>query len=64
MDDYNYAHFPEDLEEPVFEAFKAHLKAGERAPTGTLVDAHSGDEVRLATLWRAPLVVLEFGSLT
>ena len=46
-----------------FNAFKNCLKAGERAPDGALVDAATGETVRLSKLWDDPLV-LEFGSYT
>ncbi len=63
MDPYNRPHFPTDLDEEAFAGFKGCLKAGERAPDGTLTDAHDGSTVRLSKLWRDPLVV-EFGSHT
>ena len=60
---YNRAHFPIDLDDAAFNAFKNCLKAGERAPDGALVDAATGETVRLSKLWDDPLV-LEFGSYT
>ncbi len=64
MDDYNRAHFPEDLDEALFAAFKDCLKAGDRAPTGPLTDAASGETVELRSLWRGAPLVIEFGSFT
>lgn len=64
MGDYNYEHFPLDMEEESFAAFRDHLKAGERAPRGTLIDAATGAEVTLQSLWRDKPLMLEFGSIT
>jgi len=63
-DDYNYATFPLDLDAATFAAFKGCLTAGERAPGGQLVDAHSGERVSLARASRDGPLVLEFGSHT
>ncbi len=63
MDDYNRAHFPLDLDEALFDGFKAALSAGGRAPSGRLIDAHSGEVAQLSKLWSQPLVI-EFGSHT
>lgn len=62
--DYNYAHFPEDLDAPVFERFKTHMSVGDRAPDGELVDIADGSSVTLSELWKQGLLVMEFGSLT
>ncbi len=39
MTAYNYPSFPLDMEASVFAAFRDVLKAGDRAPKGTLIDA-------------------------
>lgn len=64
MHDYNYATFPLDLCGDEFAAFRDALPAGTRAPDGVLVDAATGDEVRLGDLWSRGTLVLEFGSFT
>lgn len=64
VSEYNYEVFPLDLDMDDFHAFPSVLTVGERAPDGELVDAASGDSVRLASLWRSGPVLLEFGSIT
>ncbi len=64
MSDYNYPHFPLDLDAATFAAFRDALKAGDRAPRGTLVDAATGEEVRLHRLWREMPLMIEFGSMS
>jgi len=62
---YNYEHFVLNDEEMAdFEDFKRHLNVGEAAPDGELVDAHSGETVRLSALWKRNHVLMEFGSFT
>jgi len=62
--DYNYASFPIDMDGADFEAFPRVLKAGDRAPDGELVDATTGDAIKLSSLWRSGPLVIEFGSIT
>jgi hypothetical protein len=66
VEPYNYEHFTaEHLASDEFEAFRVSAaRVGEAAPDGVLVDAASGEEVVLSSLWRSQPVVLEFGSLT
>lgn len=64
MADYNYESFPLDLEMPDFAAFPGVLRVGERAPNGKLVEAATGESVRLSAFWRSGPVVIEFGSIT
>ena len=64
MTDYNYEHFPLDLDMSTFEAFPSALKVGQRAPSGTLVKADHGKLIRPSKAWRSGPAVLEFGSIT
>ena len=64
MSIYNYPVFPLDLDMPDFDAFPEVLKVGSRAPNGELVDAASGEAVKLSTYWRSGPLVIEFGSIT
>ncbi len=61
---YNYANFPEDMQEADFSAFPNILHAGTDAPDGVLVDAATGSEVRLSDYWSAGPLIIEFGSAT
>ena len=64
MSEYNYTSFPLDMEMPDFERFPEVSRAGSKAPDGELVDARSGETVRLSALWRKGPLILEFGSIT
>ncbi len=64
MSAYNYHHFPQDLEQAAFDAFRDHLRVGERAPDGEAVDLQTGRSTTLSSLWRAGPLILEFGSLS
>lgn len=65
MSDYNYDHFTlSDEEQAAFDAFRRTSRVGLRAPDAELVDAVSGQRLRLSSLWRERPLVLEFGSLT
>ena len=64
MDPYNYAVFPLDTDSAHFAGFRDHLKAGDRAPKGTLTELESGEEVRLHRQWRSGPLMLEFGSFS
>lgn len=64
MSDYNYETFPLDLDMHDFHAFPEALKVGDRAPGGDLVDAATGQPVKLSSLWRSGPLVIEFGSIT
>jgi len=61
---YNYREFPQDLDGATFAAFRDHLKPGDRAPDGDVVNAGTGETVRLSEHWRAGPVVIEFGSFS
>jgi hypothetical protein len=65
-DAYNYAHFPLDLDGPLFAAFPQLLRVGTQAPDGELIrlDDDDGARVRLSEYWRARPVIIEFGSVT
>ena len=64
MTEYNYASFPLDMEMRDFEAFPEALTVGGRAPSGDVIDAASGEPVRLSRYWRSGPCVIEFGSIT
>ena len=64
MDDYNYVNFPRDMCMADFDRFAESAKVGERAPDGELVDAATGETVKLSDYWKAGLLVIEFGSVT
>lgn len=63
-DTYNYPVFDLAAEEPHFVTFQSRLHVGQRAPDGVLTDAATGDTMKLSSLWRRELAVLEFGSFT
>ena len=64
MTAYNYQSFPLTMGTEDFEAFPDGLKAGQKAPDGELVDAASGERVKLSHHWAESPVVIEFGSIT
>lgn len=64
MTEYNYRTFPLDLDAETFSAFPGVLSAGGTAPDGELVDAHTGERVRLSDLWKTENLLIEFGSMT
>ena len=47
-----------------FADFRQKLTVGDDAPDGLVVDAATGAEIQLSTLWRTQHVVIEFGSMT
>ena len=61
---YNYERFPLDMDAESFAAFPDHLRVGDAAPDGTLVDAGDEREITLSTLWKKRPLVIEFGSFT
>ena len=61
---YNYAHFPEDMQAADFSAFPNILHAGTDAPDGVLVNAATGAEERLSDYWSTGPLIIEFGSAT
>ncbi len=63
-DSYNYAHFPQDLDGPLFTAFPTILRVGTEAPEGELIRLDAGARMRLSDYWNASLAVIEFGSVT
>ena len=65
VDEYNYAHFTaEIMGGSEFEDFRNALAVGAPAPDGLVVDAATGAEIQLSSLWRTQHVVIEFGSMT
>ncbi len=63
-DSYNYAHFPQDLDGPLFTAFPQILRVGTQAPDGELIRLEDGARVHLTDYWRVSPAVIEFGSVT
>jgi hypothetical protein len=61
---YNYENFPLDMDMPDFHAFPRALAVGERAPSGEILDAATGEPVPLSSYWRSGPCVIEFGSIT
>ncbi|MBX2801558.1 MAG: hypothetical protein KTR31_28030 [Myxococcales bacterium] len=64
MSDYNYRHFPQDLERDTFAAFRDVVKAGGRAPDGSLTELATTERVQLSDLWKQGPLVVEFGSFS
>ena len=64
MNEYNYENFPLDMQKADFSAFPKFASAGDKAPDGDLIDAKTGETVRLSDHWREGPVMIEFGSLT
>jgi hypothetical protein len=64
MAPYNYAEFPLDMDMHDFDAFPEVLTVGARAPNGDVLDAATGESVRLSKYWRSGPCVIEFGSIT
>ncbi len=63
--DYNYESFTaEVMNGREFEDFHRKLSVGDPAPDGVVMDANTGEEVQLSSLWRSQHVVIEFGSMT
>ncbi len=62
---YNYSRFElgED-EQRAFADFRGSNHVGDAAPDGELIDALTGETVRLSNLWKRKHLVLEFGSFT
>ena len=60
----NYAHFPQDLDGPLFTAFPQILRVGTQASDGELIRLDDGARVRLSEYWRASPAIMEFGSVT
>ncbi len=64
MTEYNYESFPLTMSNDDFEGFPHGLKAGQKAPDGELVDAATGERVKLSDHWADGPVMIEFGSVT
>ncbi len=64
-EDYNYSVFVMEREAPVIQAFAENpIRPGTWAPSFALEDLDSGNTVEMKNLWRAGLVIIEFGSFT
>ncbi len=64
LDAYNYPVFPPEDDVEAFARFGDYLKVGQHAPDPELTDLDSGDRVRLTSLTRQGMTIIEFGSLT
>ena len=64
VDEYNYPVFPPENDVDAFAHFMEFLKVGQRAPDPELTDLDSGEVVRLSSLTREAMTIIEFGSLT
>lgn len=63
--EYNYPHFPLDMDDAVFAGFRTQAPAaGEPAPDGLVTDLATGARAPLSALWRSGPAVIEFGSYT
>ena len=64
-EDYNYVSFPADDDPELFRGYFEHLKPGEAAPDGSLIDIDSGENVTLGSIYsQHALTVIELGSFT
>jgi hypothetical protein len=64
-EDYNYRSFPADDDPVLFPAYFEHLKPGEAAPDGSLIDIDSGEAVSLESIYgQHTFTVIELGSFT
>lgn len=61
---YNYPVFPPENDVEAFARFAEHLKVGQHAPDLELIDLETGARVRLSSLTRQGMTIVEFGSLT
>lgn len=63
-DAYNYPVFPPENDVEAFAHFMEFLKVGQPAPDLELTDLDSGQPIRLSSLTRQGMTIVEFGSLT
>ena len=63
-DAYNYPVFPPEDDVAAFAHFMEFLKVGQLAPDPELTDLDSGEPLRLSSLTRQGMTIIEFGSLT
>jgi hypothetical protein len=63
-DNYNYGAFPPEDDVDAFAHFMEFLKVGQVAPDPELTELATGERMRLSSLTRQGLTVIEFGSLT
>lgn len=63
-DNYNYAVFPPEDDVDAFAHFMEFLKVGQVAPDPELTELVTGERMRLSSLTRQGMTVIEFGSLT
>lgn len=61
---YNYPVFPPENDVEAFARFGEHLKVGQHAPDPELIDLETSARVRLSSLTRQGMTIVEFGSLT
>lgn len=63
-DNYNYGGFPPEDDVDAFAHFMEFLKVGQVAPDPELTELVTGERMRLSSLTRQGMTVIEFGSLT
>ena len=63
-EEYNYAIFPPEDDVDAFAHFMEFLKVGQLAPDPELTELASGERMRLRSLTRQGMTIIEFGSLT
>jgi len=64
LEEYNYAAFPPEDDVDAFAHFMEFLKVGQLAPDPELTELASGERMRLRSLIRQGMTIVEFGSLT
>jgi hypothetical protein len=64
LDAYNYPVFPPENDVEAFAHFMEFLKVGQLAPDPELAELDSGKRIRLSSLTRQGMTIVEFGSLT
>jgi hypothetical protein len=63
-EEYNYAVFPPEDDVDAFAHFMEFLKVGQPAPDPELTELATGERVRLSSVTRQGMTIIEFGSLT
>ena len=62
--EYNYPVFPPENDVEAFAHFMEFLKVGQLAPDPEMTELDSGELIRLSSLTRQGMTIVEFGSLT
>jgi hypothetical protein len=63
-EEYNYAVFPPEDDVDAFAHFMEFLKVGQIAPDPELYPLDASEPLRLSSLTRQGMTIIEFGSLT